>query len=560
MLEGFDPNAIQDVEGARQAIIQLLNLVEGLASDNRELRDENERLRDEINRLKGEQGKPTIKPNRPATPPTTTNHSSERERHKRQTWKKSGKVERIEVNREEVLKVDPARLPADAEFKGYDDVIVQDIKIETDNVLFHKEKFYSVSERSAYLAELPRGYAGQFGPGVKALTVVLYHAANMSEPKVREFFEFVGLHISEGEVSNLLIKGQGEFHAEKEAVYVAGLRSSPWQHMDETGTRVNGVNEHCHTVCNPVYTAYITTDKKDRLAVLKALLNGHAVTFRLNAEAYAWLEPVGLPASALAALQQLPQDQVLSEAEFTQRLVVALPTLGSQARRRVLEAAAVAAYHAQQEFPIVDLLVCDDADQFKRLTDELALCWIHDARHYKKLTPVVPHHHKLLDDFMGRYWDLYDAFLNYRQVSTPAEAVRLSRQFDGLFATTTSYADLDARIAKTQAKKDALLMVLRHPEIPLHNNPAELAARRRVRKRDVSFGPRTEDGKKAWDTFMTLADTAKKLGVSFYRYVYDRVSQANRVPKLADLIAERARQLGLGASWDTARVTRELLG
>jgi hypothetical protein len=552
MLEGFDPNTIQDIEGARQAIVQLLNLVEALASDNRELREENQHLRDEINRLKGEQGKPKIKPSRPVSPSTATPHSSERERRKPQTWRKSSKVERIEVNREEVLKVDPARLPADAEFKGYDDVIVQDIKIETDNVLFHKEKFYSERERQAYQAELPRGYAGQFGPGVKALTVVLYHAANMSEPKVREFFEFVGLHISEGEVSKLLIKDQSEFHAEKEAVYAAGLRSSPWQHMDETSTRVNGVNEHCHTVCNPLYTAYVTTDKKDRLAVLQALLNGHPLTFRLNAEAYAWLEPVGLPASALVALQQLPQDQALSELEFTQQLMVRLPTLGSQARRRVLEAAAVAAYHTQQEFPLVDLLVCDDADQFKRLTDELALCWIHDARHYKKLAPVVPYHRKLLDDVMGRYWDLYDALLNYRQVPTPAETIRLSQQFDDLFALTTGYADLDDRIAKTQAKKDALLMVLKHPEIPLHNNPAELAARRRVRKRDVSFGPRTEDGKKAWDTFMTLADTAKKLGVSFYRYVYDRVSQANQVPKLADLIAERAKQLGLGASWDTA--------
>jgi hypothetical protein len=200
----------------------------------------------------------------------------------------------------------------------------------------------------------------------------------------------------------------------------------------------------------------------------------------------------------------------------------------------------------------VDLLVCDDADQFKRLTDELALCWIHDVRHYKKLNPVVLHHRKLLDDFMGRYWDLYAALLNYRQIPTPEEALRLSQQFDSLFATTTGFADLDARIAKTQAKKDALLMVLKHPEIPLHNNPAELAARRRVRKRDVSFGPRTEEGKKAWDTFMTLADTAKKLGVSFYHYIFDRVSQANQIPQLADLIAERARQLGLGTSWDTA--------
>ena len=227
MLEGFDPNTIKDVEGARQAIVQLLNLVEGLASDNRELRDENQRLRDEINRLKGEQGKPSIKPNRPASPPTATHHSSERERHKGQARKKGRKVEQIKVNREQVLTVDRAGLPADAEFKGYDDVIVQDIKIETDNVLFHKEKFYSERENKTYRAELPRGYAGQFGPGVKALTLVLYHAANMSEPKVREFFGFVGLHISEGEVSNLLIKDQDELHAEKEVVYAAGLRSSP---------------------------------------------------------------------------------------------------------------------------------------------------------------------------------------------------------------------------------------------------------------------------------------------------------------------------------------------
>jgi hypothetical protein len=219
-----------------------------------------------------------------------------------------------------------------------------------------------------------------------------------------------------------------------------------------------------------------------------------------------------------------------------------------------MEAAAVAAYHAQQDFPIVELLLCDDADQFKRLTHELALCWIHDARHYKKLTPVITHHRNQLDDFMRPYWDLYDALLNYRQAPTPEEAARLSQRFDNLFATRTGYADLDARIAKTQAKKDALLMVLKHPELPLHNNPAELAARRRVRKRDVSFGPRTEEGTLAWDTFMSIADTAKKLGVSFYHYIFDRVSQANHIPKLADLIIERAKQLGLGASWDSPKL------
>ena len=92
-------------------------------------------------------------------------------------------------------------------------------------------------------------------------------------------------------------------------------------------------------------------------------------------------------------------------------------------------------------------------------------------------------------------------------------------------------------------------MVLKHPELPLHNNASELAVRRRVRKRDVSFGPRTDAGKKAWDTFMSLAATTTKLGVSFYAYIRDRVSGANKVPALADLITQQAEHHRLDASW-----------
>ena len=123
-------------------------------------------------------------------------------------------------------------------------------------------------------------------------------------------------------------------------------------------------------------------------------------------------------------------------------------------------------------------------------------------------------------------------------------------QFDTLFATVTGYRALDERIEKTKLKKASLLLVLDHPEIPLHNNPAELGARQRVRKRDVSFGPRTPDGAQAWDTFMTLTATAKKLGVSIYRYIQDRVSGAFELPDLADTITQRAAELSLGTSWD----------
>jgi Transposase IS66 family len=549
MLEDLDLNSITD-ERARELVRQLLNLLEAVMADLRVAQVENQRLRDEINRLKGEQGRPTIPPNTP--PPPLKDHSSEQERRRPKTWSKGRKTERIRIDREQVAQVDPDRLPPDAEFKGYEDVVVQDVLFRTDNVLVHKEKFYSPSQHQTYLASLPPGYHGQFGPGIRSLALVFYYGARMSEPKVAELLRSVGVQISDGQVSNLLIKAHTIFHAEKAALYQAGLASSPWQHLDDTSTRVNGQNGYCHIVCNPLYTAYFTTVTKDRLTIIDVLTNHRPRRFVVNAEALGYVEAGGLSAVRRQQLAQVPGDVRMDEAMMQALLERHLPGLGPQQRKWILDATAVAAYHADVEFPVVRLLVCDDAPQFTLVTEELALCWVHEGRHYKKLTPHFPHHRALVEAFVQRFWVYYDQLLAYRERPTSAEAARLDGDFETLFSTVTGYDALDERIAKTRTKKGCLLMVLTHPEIPLHNNPAELGARARVRKRDVSFGPRTREGATAWDTFMTLAETATKLGVSFYHYIHDRVSGTYQMPALANLIEERAKLLNLGASWNTS--------
>jgi len=187
----------------------------------------------------------------------------------------------------------------------------------------------------------------------------------------------------------------------------------------------------------------------------------------------------------------------------------------------------------------------------------MMLCWVHEGRPYKKLMPVIPLHRQLRDNFLKHFWEYYDQLADYCQKPGPEKGQRLEDEFDSLFATHTGYEALDQRIAKSQAKKDSLLLVLKHPELPLHNNPAELGARQRVRKRDVSFGPRTQDGVRAWDTFMTLAETTKKLNVSFYNYIHDRISGANLIPRLADLVDKAVKNLNLGASWAVAISTRD---
>ena len=548
ILDELDLASIAD-ERVRTGFVMLLNLVEDLKRENAELRAEVQRLRDEINRLKGEQGKPTIKGNIPKPPPT--NYSSEKERRIPQAWTKGEKTTRIMIDREQTLEVDREILPPDAVFKGHEDVVIQDVVFRTDNVLFHKEKFYSPAEAKTYLAPLPAGYDGQFGPGIKALALVLSFGANVSEAKILELYRNVGVMISAGGVSNLLIKDQEVFHAEKAAVHAAGLASSPWQNLDDTSTRVNGQNQFCQVVCNPLYTSYHTTDAKDRQTLLDVLRNFRPREYLVNGEADRLLAEV-LSGVAQKQVSKLPRDERLDEATMLCLLAERLGTLGPQQRKWVLAATAVAAYHAEVDCAVVQLLVCDDAPQFTWLTKELALCWIHEARHYKKLVPASPAFQKILAAFMDRFWDYYDALRAYRTHPTPAEAEQLSARFDTLFSLTTDYDALDDRIAKTRAKKDALLLVLQHPEIPLHNNAAELGARQRVRKRDVSFGPRTPDGANAWDTFMTLAATTRKLGVSFFAYVHDRISQAHQIPGLGNQISDRATTLDLGPSWNTS--------
>jgi len=536
MFTSVDPNDIQD-ETARQVIIWLLNLVEELKQENGVLREEVQELRDENNRLKGEQGQPDVKPNKKTE---KQEHSSETERRRPKQRRKSSKVDKIEIDREETLVIDKQELPADAQFKGHEPVVVQDIAIKTDNVRFWKEKYYAPSTGKSYLAPLPAGYEGEFGPGLRALLITLYHASGMTEPKIIEFLSYFNISISAGQVSNLLIKKNETWQTEKDEIYKAGLASSSWQHIDDTSTRVDGQNHHCHVIGNPLYTAYFTRPRKDRLTLIEILQNVSEAQFLLNEQTPGWLETFAVPQWAQRTIAQWPQHLLLSYDQIKKLVNTDLERLNEQQQARVFEAAALSAYHTQTIIPIVPLLLSDDAPQFKSITDEQALCWVHEGRHYKKLTPFIDYHRQLLDQFQTKFWEFYHTLQRYRAGPSPIQATLLAQAFDTLFSTVTGYEALDQRIAKTKAKKDALLRVLLHPEIPLHNNPAELGARQRVRKRDISFGPRTSDGAAAWDIFMTLVATAKKLNVSFFAYIHDRVSGVNALPNLAEIIMQRS--------------------
>jgi hypothetical protein len=516
----------------------LLQVIERLVSRVRALEEALGQARDEINRLKGEQGRPVGLGKKRQR----VDQSSERERRELpRAWRKRAKVPEIVIDRQVECRLDPADRPADARLKDHVAVTVQDLVWRTDNVRFRCERWSAKSTGKTYQAPLPPGYEGEFGPGLKALALTLGYSANVGQAQIRRLFGSMGVEVSAGYVAGLLTNTE-EFAAQAQAVGVAGLACDGYAHIDVTPTRVAGVEQECHVLGNTAFVYYHTDLFRDRQAALRTLQLGAPSTFQVNAVAWTFLSlGATLAASTREVLETVPADRRFTQAEWSTWLDTHLPWLGPQQRQRLADAAAIGAYQAQTTVPIVATLVCDDAPTFKGLTDDLALCWVHEGRHYKKLTPAITSHRALLDSFLTDFWAYYRRLRASQRTASPAPTA-LAADFDTLFSRRTGYADLDDRIAKTKAKRRHLLRVLDKPYLPLTNNPAELAARRRVRKRDVSFGARSTAGIRAWDVFHTLIGTAQLLGLNVLHYFQDHFSRAGRLPPLADLIRQRADQ------------------
>jgi len=519
----------------------LFQLIERLSQENEKFKTEIQKLRDEISLLKGEQGKPKIRGNKKPG----ENISSEKERKQREIKKKKkskAKKPKIKIDRTKVCEVDQSKLPQDAVFKGYESVIVQEILITTDNIEYKKEVFYSPTEKKTYVGQLPAAITGEFGPGVRSLVCTLKHVGNMSEPKILELLKNCGIFISQSTISRILTNDESGFNKEKEDIFRAALETTPFQQIDDTTVRVNGKNQYSQIFCNPYYTAFFTVPHKNRLTILDILLCGKERTYIFDVEAFCLLSDLNVSKKVINQIRDLTDEREISEAEMQKLLKTIFPNpkKGKNTKTRIIEAAAIASYHRQTEIPVMNILLSDDAPQFKKLTAEHALCWIHEGRHYNRLSPIVPFNVDELKKFKTHFWDYYGDLLKYKENPKPETAVKLSSEFDDLFSTKTGYDDLDDRIEKTKSKKEALLLVLKYPWLPLHNNDSELGARVEKRRQDVSLQTKSDKGTKAKDSFLTVTQTAKKLGVNTYKYIYDRISKTFSMPSLADLILQKS--------------------
>jgi Transposase IS66 family len=508
-------------------------LIQQLLDRNQQLEETVLQLRDEIALVKGQKPRPQIQPSSltSATPPSQ--EGSQREKpHKRPGSEKRSKNAELTIHRKVTLHIDD--LPPGALFKGYENYIVQELWIEPRNTLYLRAR-YHLPDGSSLLAALPAEVipGSHFGPTLTCYILHQYHNG-LTQPLLLEQLHDLGVDISAGQLNSLLTQGKEVFHQEKAELLQVGLVVSSYIGVDDTGARHQGQNGYCTVVGNDWFTYFESTASKSRLNFLQVLQGGQRA-YVLNQAARDYWQAYELAAAVVAKLSQGPQ-------HFTEETAwqAHLQQLGITSERHVrvlTEGALLGGLVSRGVAPDLHVL-SDGAGQFVLFVH--CSCWIHMERPLPRLVPYHEEHRAAIARARQTIWEFYQELKAYQQHPDAARKPVLEARFEALFAQRTHYPSINAVFEDIRAHQADLLRVLDRPEVPLHNNGEESDIREYVKRRKISGGTRSDAGRRCRDTFTSLKKTCRKLGVNFWNYLRDRVGGLEQIPRLAELLRQRA--------------------
>jgi hypothetical protein len=492
-------------------------------------------LRAENARLKGLKARPVIKPSGLAEATTPT-------RRGRPDRRRGKVVPRVPVETQ-VLRV---AVPPGSQFKGYEPYQVQDLEIRARVVRYRRERWLT-PEGQTIVAPLPPGTRGHFGAELRRWVLMQYHQGQVTVERLLAQLQATGLSIAKREVMRLLIDQQDDFLSETKEVLRAGLQSAGWITVDDTGARHRGANAVCTQIGNDDFAWFGTTGSKSRVNFLSLLRAGHT-DYVVNQAALDYMRDHDLAGPLVGKLAAHEHRRFAHEQAWIDHLD-ALGLTGLEVTPdpvRVATEGALWGAVSAHGFLCEAVVVSDDAGQFN--VGQHALCWIHAERLVHKLEPVTDKQRCAQQHVRGLIWWFYADLKAYRMNPTPRRRRELRARFDRIFRRHTGFATLDRLLKRLHANKAELLTVLNRPEIPLHTNGSENDIRCQVTKRAVSGGTCSGAGRDCRDAFLGLVKTCRKLGVTFWAYLGDRIGVvgAAPVPPLSDLIRSRTAPAGAG--------------
>lgn len=512
----------------------LLGIIRQLSDRVHELEQANQHLRDEIAKLKGQKPRPDIKPSllEAGQRPTQPSEGS-----KRPGSAKRPKTSELCIHHEEKLHI--GDLPAGATLRCYESYVVQELIIQSNNTRFWRAR-YDLPGGGSVLAPFPEGVlpveGGHFGANLIAYILDQYYQAMVTEPLLLEQLWEYGIDISSGQLHRILTEHKDVFHQEKGEILATGLTVSAYIGTDDTGARHQGHNGYCTVIGNDLFTYFESTDSKCRLNFLQ-ILQGASRTYVINEMALAYWERQRLSAEVVARLTGGPQE-FAGEVAWQQWLQ-SLAITSERHQLIATEGALLGGLVARGVSADLGVL-SDGALQFVVFVH--AACWVHAERPLAKLIPHTEEHRILIENIRTQIWELYKDLKAYRESPSAGQKPILEARFDTLVAQRTGYPSIDGVLKHMREHKADLLRVLERPEIPLHNNAMESDIREFVKRRKISGGTRNDAGRRCRDTFASLKKTCRKLGIRFWDYLQDRVRGLGQIPRLADLIRQKAQE------------------
>jgi hypothetical protein len=512
----------------------LLGIIRVQQDRIQQLEETVQQLRDEIAILKGQKPRPDIKP---SLLETTRPKAQGPEGGKRPGSAKRPKTAELRIHHE--VPLHPEGLPVGATFRGYEAYVVQDLLIQNNNTRYLRAR-YDLPEGGSVLAPFPAGVlpveGGHFGASLIAHILDQYHQAQVTEPFLLEQLWEYGIDISAGQLHRMLTENKEHFHQEKDEVRAAGLTSSSYIGTDDTGARHRCQNGYCTAIGNDLFAYFESTDSKSRVNFLQ-ILQGSQRDYAINDMALAYWERQKLATALVDQLTQGPQEFVGAPA--WQARLAELAILDERHVRIATEGALLGGLVARGVSPDLGV-VSDGAPQFVVFVH--GACWVHADRPLAKLVAYNDQHRAEIEKVRNQIWQLYKDLKAYREQSDQAQRSVLEARFDALVEQRTGYPNIDGVLKEMRDHKTDLLRVLERPEMPLHNNAMESDIREFVKRRKISGGTRNDAGRRCRDTFASLKKTCRKLGVRFWEYLQDRVRGLGQIPRLADLIRQKARQ------------------
>jgi Transposase IS66 family len=513
----------------------LLGIVEQLREHNQRQGESIQQLRDEIASLKGQKGKPKFKPSGMDQEAGKKNAPDEGSKLRPGSAKRD-KTAKLVIHEEQLI--GPSEpVPSGSRFKGYRDVVVQELHLGAHNTRYRLE-YWRTPEGKSVVGQLPPSLRGQhFGPVLRSYILYQHHHCQVTQPLLREQLGEWGIDISSGQIDALLTAGKAAFLTEKDQLLVAGLAVSDFITVDDSGARHQGHNGYVTHIGNDLFAWFSSTASKSRINFLE-LLHAGSISYRVNAAALAYMREQRLAPAVRHQLHTSTTHGITTPAQWQEHLE-RLGISGERHTRIATEGALIGALLEKEDFNPALAIVSDGAGQFAILTH--GLCWIHAERLIHTLIPMNDLQRTAVAQVRAQLWNLYADLKTYRQEPDTSQIANLDARFTAIFTQRTDYATLNGLLKRINQHKEQMLLVLRRPEVPLHTNGSETDIRDYVKKRKISGGTRSELGRLSRDAFTSLKKTCRKLGVSFWDYLIDRVSLTNHIPSLPDIVRQRAR-------------------